>query len=170
MSMAAIEWERNEWIEGKGGDTSIDEFRRRSIIKVEEKGKSYHGNNKRHLCFYTYRVDGGLIKGNAQVKCDFLFFDEHVSNVFFIELKGKNIPHAFEQLTGAVQTLLPVIAVKAGHSNSRIHGRIVCSGFPSAVYNAPSTKKYKDDFKKKYNTKLIIKELKLSEDLTQFYA
>lgn len=46
---------------------------------------------------YLVKVDGGIIRDNIK-KCDYMIYDKIDKHIYFIELKGKNIDDAFEQI------------------------------------------------------------------------
>jgi len=52
-----------------------------------------------------HQVDGCLIKGEELKKCDWLAVDVASSSEIYIELKGKNIDKAVEQLCTSVEQL-----------------------------------------------------------------
>ena len=118
------------------------------IVVKEKKSKCIFSNpNQRLLTKVT--VDGCQIMEG--VKCDYLVLD-HCSNEYFIELKGKDLPHAVEQLEASIQQL------SNKNSNIRKKAIIVSSRNPS---NDTSVQKAKLDFKKKYNTELVTKNMQL---------
>jgi hypothetical protein len=147
----------------------LEAYRRRKEIVLRENGKTYRGCNDKRIRFFTFRVDGGLINAGDKKKRDFLFFDETHKNVFFIELKGADVAHAFEQLESAILILKPELAVQAGHDQFNVLGRIICKRFPRELHNKPSTKKCLDDFKKKYHSRLMIRESGWIDALSNFY-
>ncbi len=81
----------------------------KTVISKDKKNSiSRHTlSNKSGSTIYQYQLDGGIIKKSPEnlPKCDFIVevcADAH-NRVFFIELKGKDIAHAFEQLSGTVE-------------------------------------------------------------------
>jgi hypothetical protein len=166
-----LNWDECEWIGGrKASDMpSLEEYRKRKEIVFHENGKIYRGSNDKQIRFFTFQVDSGIINSIDKRKCDYLFFDENYKNIFFIELKGKDIAHAFTQLESSLSILKPELITKAGADKFTVLGRIICKSFPSRLYNKPSTKKFMDDFKKKYNSKLIIRESGWIDALSNFY-
>lgn len=90
-------------------------------------------------------VDGCQI--TEGIRCDYLVLD-HQKNEYYIELKGKDIPHAIEQLEASIKQL----------SNSSVKVQktaiIISSRHPS---NDTSIQRAKALFKKKYKVDLISK-------------
>ncbi|MFV0582806.1 MAG: hypothetical protein ACK5N4_12260 [Parabacteroides gordonii] len=93
-------------------------------------------------------VDGCQI--TEGVKCDFLVLD-HNNNEYFIELKGKDIPHALEQLEATIKQL-------SGTNNIQKTAIIVTSRYPS---NDTTMQRAKVMFRKKYKVDLISKNRRM---------
>lgn len=73
------------------------------VIVVEENRKKFTVNNPNKKEVYQVEVDGCLIPKDA-LKCDYLFEMEiPTSKVLYVELKGKDINHAYEQLVATVE-------------------------------------------------------------------
>lgn len=72
------------------------------IIVAEENKRKFIVSNPQRKTVYRIKVDGCLIMEG--VKCDYLFeVDNPISNVFYVELKGKDINHAFKQIEATVK-------------------------------------------------------------------
>lgn len=80
---------------------------RRSIIVIEENKRKFQGNNQYEKMFAQYRVDGCLIQRNK--KCDFLLLNVNERIAYFIELKGKDILDATEQINCSIDILGSVL-------------------------------------------------------------
>ena len=99
-------------------------------ITCSEKGKKYELNNVKKGKKYIiarYHVDGGIIK-NDSPKCDYLFLchgDNH--KVIFVELKGKNVNHACDQLYESIDTLNKLLPQL---SDLKLYARIINSKTP----------------------------------------
>jgi hypothetical protein len=108
----------------------------RNEIVLREKGKTYKGCNPIHQQIVVYRVDEGLIKGNAFAKCDYAVYTKQTDHVYLIELKGSDYGHALEQIDSTVGILLirPALAPK------EVNVRIVLSRYStrSPGYRSPS--------------------------------
>lgn len=116
------------------------------LVVKERKSKCIFSNPNRHLLTKVI-VDGCQITDG--VKCDYLILD-HCRNEYFVELKGKDLPHAIEQLEATIQQL--------SDKNSIVKKKaiIVSSRNPS---NDTSLQRAQKEFKKKYNTELIAKNI-----------
>lgn len=116
------------------------------LVVKERKSKCIFSNPNRHTLTKVI-VDGCQITDG--VKCDYLILD-HCRNEYFVELKGKDLPHAVEQLEATIQQL--------SDKNSIVKKQaiIVSSRNPS---NDTSVQRAKKEFKKKYNTELIAKNI-----------
>jgi hypothetical protein len=71
------------------------------LIVVEEKKKKFTLDNQNRKNIYQVKVDGCLIAEGC--KCDYLFEVDEITKVYYVELKGKDISHAFEQLVSTVK-------------------------------------------------------------------
>lgn len=116
------------------------------LVVKERKSKCIFSNPNRHTLTKVI-VDGCQITDG--VKCDYLILD-HCRNEYFVELKGKDLPHAIEQLEATIQQL--------SDKNSIVKKKaiIVSSRNPS---NDTSVQRAQKEFKKKYNTELIAKNI-----------
>lgn len=118
----------------------------RLLTLAENKRKCVFKNPEKHP-LKKITVDGCQIIENA--KCDYLVID-HSQNEYFVELKGKDLPHAVEQLEESIRRL----------SNMNAHTKkfalIVASRYPS---NDTTIQRAKAIFKKKYKAELISKNV-----------
>lgn len=105
------------------------------IITAQENGRKYilHNPSKQRVC--KVRVDDCVITSQDQCKCDYLFIvcspkqvdDENCQSseqLYFIELKGKDLIHAVEQLTQTIEYFKPPI------NQAHVFGRVVLSKSP----------------------------------------
>jgi hypothetical protein len=67
----------------------------------------FYIKNNQQRKIEKHEVDDGLIKGEKSKKCDWLAVDVESGKEIYIELKGKNIEHAIEQLCISVEKLSP---------------------------------------------------------------
>lgn len=84
--------------------SSCNEATTNKIVSVSEKQRVFRVKNSSLLVINQVKVDGCYKTTDA--KCDYLFEiiqDEKITLVFYIELKGKDIPHAIEQLESTIQ-------------------------------------------------------------------
>ena len=88
---------------------SCGQFKTDKIIVVEENKKKFIIENPQQKMVHQVKVDGCLIPKH-DVKCDYLFELREIENktqtikrVFYVELKGKDIKHAYEQIIATVE-------------------------------------------------------------------
>ena len=75
------------------------------IIKVSEKKSSFTIENKSALTIEKIKVDGGLIKDEAQKRCDYVFVipaKGKKQRAWYVELKGGDIKGATDQLAATL--------------------------------------------------------------------
>ena len=107
------------------------------ILVLEENKRKCVFSNPQNNILTKVVVDGSQI--TEGVKCDFLVLD-HNANEYFVELKGKDIPHALEQLESTIKQL-------SSTNNILKTAIIVTSRYPS---NDTTMQRAKAFFKKKY--------------------
>lgn len=117
------------------------------ILTLEENKRKCVFLNPDRCPLTKVTVDGCQITDGA--KCDYLVLD-HYQNEYYVELKGKDLPHAIEQLEATIRQLS---SPKKGIRKSAF---IVASRHPS---NDTSIQKTKALFKKKYQTELTSKNI-----------
>ncbi|MBD3587917.1 hypothetical protein [Bacteroides sp. GM023] len=117
------------------------------IVVVKEKKCKCIFLNPNQYSLTKITVDGCQI--TEGIKCDYLILD-HCHNEYFVELKGKDLPHAVEQLEASIQQL------SAKNSTVKKQAIIVSSRYPS---NDTSAQRAKALFKKKYGIELISKNI-----------
>lgn len=117
------------------------------ILVLEENKRKCVFLNPQNKALIKVIVDGCQITQGT--RCDFLVID-NLTNEYYIELKGKDIPHAIEQLESTIKQL----STSAGMQKTAI---IVTSRYPS---NDTSMQRAKAYFKKKYGVNLISKNIK----------
>lgn len=91
----------------------------RLSVSLEEKKKKYIGQNEIRQRINVYHVDGGIIV-TQQARCDYAIHTEQTDNIYLIELKGADYPHALEQIISALDILLNQGGVSANHVYARI--------------------------------------------------
>lgn len=116
------------------------------LVVKERKCKCVFSNPNQHT-LTKVTVDGCQI--TEGVKCDYLVLD-HCHNEYFVELKGKDLPHAVEQLEASIQQL------SDKSDTNKKQAIIVSSRNPS---NDTSVQRAKLEFKKKYKVELITKNI-----------
>lgn len=95
----------------------------------------------------VFQVDGNIITGTQQAKCDYLVLVQDATNQqdwreIFIELKGVDAVHGMEQLLAMVQNPL-----FKSNSNKVRKARLVAKSFPS-YNNNPKVEKLRKEFSK----------------------
>lgn len=120
------------------------------LVLEENKRKCLFLNPNRHPLMKIV-VDGCQIVEGA--KCDYLVID-HCGNEYFVELKGKDLPHAIEQLEKSIRQLSDM----RDNAGKKKYAFIVASRHPA---NDTSIQRAKVVFKKKYNVELISKNVLL---------
>ena len=120
------------------------------IISKEENKRKFIIKNNSNTKVNIVEVDDCLItNGN---KCDWLFEILDNNLVFYVELKGKNIDHAFVQLETTINYC------KSKHNKLKKNAYIVSSRVPSSGTDIQEAKKY---FTQKLQTLLTIKNNKI---------
>ena len=124
-------------------ESSLDE---RKVVSTSEKGKTYRVKFTKVMPSAVYPIDGNIITvGN---KCDKLVLVQSAKSQnkwleIFVELKGKDVDHAIEQLKATVDN--PIFQ----HSTiEQRWARIVAQSFPRNTGNS-SYERARIDFKKK---------------------
>ena len=113
----------------------------KSCMKVQ-KNTAYCGQH--HRDYYLelpkdiqalkYGVDGHVVRGNSQVKCDNLVLTDAYNNVkraVFVELKGTDVHHAYEQIIMTISLFKEILTKK----QYRCYARIIYSGGTQAYSN-----------------------------------
>lgn len=128
------------------------------IYEPKEK-REYRLLNKKAKEIVIYKIDGGLVKGNSCLKCDYAIYTED-NWLFLIELKGTDIDHALKQLNSTIDILLkrPCIKVK------ELKIRIVLSKVPVPRISSSKEKIFKQRLHKLYRNWDYIKRSRTLED------
>lgn len=126
----------------------------RKIVSVSENGTKYKlATDDKYSA--VFQIDGYIIKKEEGRKCDKLILvrkdntaKEEDWTELFVELKGKDILHAIDQLRDTLKN------PKFIHqSNKDIRARIVANSYPSNKANS-DMEKAKRDFRKDFNCDL----------------
>ena len=126
-------------------ETTVD-----PIITKSENGRTIRLQNPTRKEITIVYVDGcQIVKGK---RCDLLFISENVA--FFVELKGTDINHAFEQIKASIRTLSKAVDKKA------ISSFIICTRVPPAT--STSIQRMKKELKKTFKSEMKIKNRELS--------
>lgn len=138
---------------------------KRSNIKCEENRKVYNLENPQRKLVILYKMDGGVIEVDASVpdnicKCDYLYITE-CNKAILVELKGKNVKHALEQIEGTMTVYKDILK-----NCNEIYARVIVS---SAIPRLNVTPQYTRllCMLKKLNGNLKVKENKMSEKIDE---
>lgn len=130
-------------------------FSRDPLLTVEEKGKKYAARNLGKECVAKIKVDGCLINDSTVAKADYLILRCDKGMAYIVELKGRDVARACEQILSTA-ALLPVL------KHCVLNARIVCSRVPSP--NLRSTQQVKlDNLCRGKSGKLLIQINKIEE-------
>lgn len=147
--------DRSRRLENAGFTPSI-EWKERSIVSVSENGKTYKVSVAAGLMSAVFQIDGVIIKTGS--KCDkFLAAVNTDMNAegtaVFIELKGKDISHAIDQLEATLtsQRFLP----KPNKEDS-VRARIVTANCGPKSSSKAKLEEARIRFKTQYNTELRV--------------
>ena len=120
------------------------------IISVSENKMTFTICNSSRVGVNKVTVDGCYMSSSSK-KCDFLFeiisSEDEVSKVYYVELKGRNIEHAIEQLISTMSFC------KTEHRGIYKECHIVCSRVPKA---GPESQIFKSKFLKATSVQLFI--------------
>lgn len=96
------------------------------LIVVEENKRKYIFQNlsKKKVC--KVKIDGCVIDSQNQRKCDYLIIICELADIYFIELKGRDLISAVEQLTETIKYFQSIKYEITG----KIFARIVLSKVP----------------------------------------
>lgn len=126
-------------------------------IAVAENGKTFRLDNRHHREIIQVKVDGCLITDRE--RCDWLFeilpppeAPLPKQRVFYVELKGKNIEKAVDQIRSTIEY------TKHQYAAYRKEAYIVSSRVPAA---SPSSQQKQAQLKRDYATSLVIKTKEL---------
>lgn len=134
-------------------DSSCIVETRESRIKFEENKRKIIFLNPGARPYKKVQVDGCAIRQG--LKCDNLLVSGDESEERYVELKGKDVMHAVEQLEATIREL-------GQHAGNR-HAYIICTKvLPAYDTRIQGAQKM---FRKQYNSALVVKANQLSVDL-----
>jgi len=122
-----------------------------SKIKCEEHKRKIIFNNKNRERVKKIIVDNCQI--TSGVRCDYLV--KHYKNEYFVELKGEDIKHAFEQLIRSISIL--------GSNDFQLRKCFVISS--RSPLASPQIQNIRLKFNREYKSDLIVKNKSFEEDL-----
>ncbi len=134
-------------------EKSICEERQKEIVSKEH-GREHRGLNRKYgYSVRQYRLDGGLF--HQEKCCDYLVLNDSTRNAYFLELKGRNVSDAVEQLEAGRDK---VIGELSGYD---LYYRIIGSKMRTHELDTPKMRKLKE----KYKGKLVYKSIKYEEEI-----
>jgi len=89
---------------------------------VKEKSVSYTIENKNKQKSLTFRVDGSLIDGKDEIRCDYLMMFPDSLKAFYIELKSQGWSKALHQLENTYKLLHHNLNEYAPHLRAVLRG------------------------------------------------
>ena len=113
---------------------------------AEERGRKYSIENKSKKEIIKYKIDGGLITDDNDIKCDYGFYTED-DLLILVELKGGDYSHAIEQIINTIKLLITIPKIKI----SSVKARIVVSKIRQPELRSSDEQKLKrilDSFRK----------------------
>lgn len=123
---------------------------KRQAIVVSKDARQSRGhraiNPDRSFDLRHYKLDGDIVQNEKS--CDFLLLNDSLKKAYFIELKGKNINDAVDQLEASTNRFTTELQ---GYT---FFYRIVCSKALTHKIRDPKYRK----FQEKYGSKLITRE------------
>lgn len=124
------------------------------LIVSEEQKKKHVANNNDYNNVYHFKIDGDILpEGTSPQRCDFLLENETKHKAYLIELKGKNLNHAIEQIESTIKIF------KGKFDSYEILPRIVYKSNTHAVHSSKV-----NSFKMKY-PKSIIRTIVIEENI-----
>ncbi|UMR32901.1 hypothetical protein MJ904_12475 [Massilia sp. MB5] len=129
---------------------------RRKIVSISENGRCYRGSNGSQKQLSCYQVDGGLI--NVGPRCDFALTNNNEDKVYLIELKGKDICHAADQIRTTIDKLSSQLAGKV------VFARIICTRVPSPRIRKPAIVKL-EQIIASLSGNVVVASLELKEEI-----
>ena len=128
--------------------TTCNSLTANKIVTVSENKRKFTILNSSSLQINKVEVDGCYITSGS--KCDYLFEiinKKDITDVYYVELKGKNIEHAIKQLEATIIYCKPI------HKDIKKECYIVASRVPKS---STSAQNFKKEFKRKHNIQLFI--------------
>ena len=101
------------------------------IIVSKENKKAHRALNVDKNFVFHYKIDGDIIPSTStEQRCDYLLENETKKTVYLIELKGKHMNEAVDQIEATVRKFKSLLCSYA------IFPRIVCGGNTHAVHSS----------------------------------
>lgn len=116
-------------------------------------------NNDSEKELVVYKIDGGILKSNEIIKCDYGIYTEQ-DVLFLIELKGSDYNHALDQIISTIDILLKNPSVKV----KQLNVRVILSKCRIPNILVTQEKKLNNLLKTKYGNGSICKQTKVFEE------
>ena len=124
------------------------------IVSAENRRKHIAFNNESCKVF-QYRIDGEIEpSGTSDLRCDYIIENETKKTLYPVELKGRDVVHAVEQISATIKKYSSMF------SNYTVFPRIVCSHVTTHTIETSKVV----SFRRRY-PKLIIKENVIEETI-----
>ncbi len=100
-------------------DKTCIEYQGCGNVSASESGRKYSIDNKSKKEIVKYKIDGGLINDDNEIKCDYGFYTED-NVLYLVELKGGDYGHAIDQIINTVKKLVKEPKIILSKLNARV--------------------------------------------------
>jgi hypothetical protein len=135
--------------------SKCEKLRKDPIISLSENKSKIIFENPQKLEVCVLEVDGCAIEQGP--RCDYALVAESIEDEFYIELKGRDIKHAFEQLESTLKQ------ISAQPSQTPKYCFVISTRCP---LSGPEIQKMQKMMQRKYKARLIIKNREYTHTLT----
>jgi len=115
---------------------------RHPILTAQENKSKYVLKNPNRIEVCKIQVDDCVINSNDESKCDFLFLACETDKAFFVELKGRDLTHAIDQIDHSIDVLISQL------ENFAINARVVLSKAQTPDLRTSKYVKFKSKIKR----------------------
>jgi hypothetical protein len=115
---------------------------RHPILRAQENKSKYVLKNPNRIEVCKIQVDDCVINSNDESKCDFLFLACETDKAFFVELKGRDLTHAIDQIDHSIDVLISQL------ENFAINARVVLSKAQTPDLRTSKYVKFKSKIKR----------------------
>lgn len=127
------------------------------VVVCKEKKKEYRLlNNGSNIA--KYHVDGGVINSTTVQKCDFMVvgYTTQSNKIIFIELKGTDILHAYDQIKNTIIKLAPNLRRL---ENRTCYARVVGKSIPNISATSANRKNLIEELRKLSDNNIPIADM-----------
>jgi len=132
-----------------------------STIVCEENKRKFIGLNKNRKTILKVKVDGCLKKIEGK-RCDWLLIDISANIAYFIELKGSDVKHAFQQLSNTIKIISNPQNEYIEEEFNKKYAYAILSKCPIDSTKIQNVKK---KFREDFETELTVKNKQISQQL-----